>query len=234
METTFKKREGADARVKPPFLSLRYYYLRQLAKAMRSVVTQLSEKDDKHIVVDYGCGDMPYKALFSEISSQYIGVDIAENPLADSYIELDGKMTLADSSCDIVLSTQVLEHVEDPEYYLKEANRVLRKDGLLVLSTHGYWMYHPDPSDYWRWTSSGLQKIVNRNGYEIVRFDGILSRSSMGLQLFQDGLVFKFPKFLRPVIGWILQPFIILFDKISSESARKNDACTYILVAKKI
>ena len=128
----------------------------------------------------------------------------------------------------------MLEHVVNPNAYLIEANRVLKTGGKLILSTHGYWMFHPDPTDFWRWTSTGLQKIVKEAGFEIIYFKGIIGRSAMGLQLFQDGILFKLPKFLRPVLAIIMQPLIIFFDKTTAQETRDKDACTFILVATKI
>ena len=123
--------------------------------------------------------------------------------------------------------------MENPSEYLKEAHRILQKGGKLILSTHGYWMFHPDPTDYWRWTSTGLQKIVKEAGFEVVYFEGILGRSAMGLQLFQDGILFKIPQPLRFIWAMIMQPLIIFFDKIILSSSRNQDDCTFILVAKK-
>src|SRR3546814_1646938 len=88
---------------------------------------------------------------------------------------------------DIVLSNQVLEHVDSPQGYLEEARRLMKPDGVLLLSTHGYWFYHPTPNDYWRWTSAGLRKTMEASGFEIVEFTGIMGLISSGLQLFQDG-----------------------------------------------
>mgnify|MGYP000116553230 CR=1 FL=1 len=172
--------------------------------------------------------------LFGPFVEQYIGLDLALNTKADVVVDPKGIIDMPDESVGFVLSTQVLEHVEDPKSYLKEACRILQKDGKLILSTHGYWMFHPDPTDFWRWTSTGLQKIVKEAGVEIVYFEGILARSSMGLQLFQDGLLFKFPKAIRPLWSMLLQPFIIFFDKIAGNKSRREDACTFILVAKKM
>jgi hypothetical protein len=56
----------------------------------------------------------------------------------------------------------------------------------------------------------------------------------MGLQLFQDGILFKLPKFARPILSIVMQPLIIFFDKIIGAKSRNEDACTFILVAKKV
>lgn len=224
-------------RIKPSLTHPRWYYLLELKKlveyARDNFVTPLLQKGNI-IMADYGCGTKPYISVFSDPKLKYLGIDLAWNPHAEVHIDSNSLIQMESGQVDVVLSTQVLEHVEDPEGYLAEANRILKKDGILLLTTHGYWMYHPDPTDYWRWTSAGLQKIVSRNGFEVVAFRGIIGRSSMGLQLFQDGFIFKLPKFILPPFILIMQALISLFDKTTSQTTKDKDACTYLVVARKI
>ncbi|HEX8549874.1 MAG TPA: class I SAM-dependent methyltransferase [Cytophagaceae bacterium] len=231
-------REAGSERLYPSIfgrMASRYYYLRQLRKAIEEVILKfVARKDKKLVLADYGCGNKPYEVLIGPYVERYIGLDLIENPIADIHISPEGKIDLDNQSLDVVLSTQVLEHVVNPLLYLSEANRVLKKDGLLILSTHGYWMFHPDPTDFWRWTSTGLRKIVSEAGFEIVYFKGIIGRSAMGIQLFQDGILFKLPKFLRPLLALFIQPWIILFDKTTAQNTKDKDACTFILVARKL
>lgn len=231
------EREAGIERLYPSIfgsMATRYYYLRQLRQKIEEVIQQfVANNPAKLNLADYGCGNKPYQPLIAPFVEKYIGIDLPENTSADIHISPEGRIQLADNSLDVVLSTQVLEHVVNPTAYLLEAQRVLKKDGQLILSTHGYWMFHPDPTDFWRWTSTGLQKVVSEAGFEIVYFKGIIGRSAMGLQLFQDGIIFKIPKFLRPVLALIMQPLIIFFDKTTAQETRDKDACTFILVAKK-
>jgi SAM-dependent methyltransferase len=228
-----KEREEGVERLYPSLLSPRYYYLVQLRKQIETVVSQFITKSKGLTLADYGCGNMPYEPLVASHVQEYIGIDLEENPRAKIHITPQGKIQLGDEQMDVVLSTQVLEHVVDPLFYLSEAKRILKPESLLILSTHGYWMFHPDPTDYWRWTSAGLQKIITESGFEIIYFRGIIGRSAMGLQLFQDGLLFKLPSFLRPVLALFLQPLIAFFDKTTSQATKDRDACTFVVVARK-
>src|SRR6266850_6170226 len=85
-------------------------------------------------VIDYVCADKPYQSLFVEKFPKYVGADLPGNPQADLNIGPAGELPCAEGSFDCVLSSQVLEHVVDPHQYLKEAFRVLRDGGSLVLS----------------------------------------------------------------------------------------------------
>jgi hypothetical protein len=45
----------------------------------------------------------------------------------------------------------------------------LRRGGTLLLSTHGVWIHHPDPHDYWRGTKEELRRLVESQGFTIER-----------------------------------------------------------------
>ena len=69
-----------------------------------------------------------------------------------------------DGRFDAVICTQALEHVLDPARAVREMHRVLAPGGVLMLSTHGTAVYHPCPTDLWRWTQEGLVKLLRDNG----------------------------------------------------------------------
>ena len=225
-------RENGETRLKPSLFNPRYYSLKRLSNEVIAI-SKLFFKEKRQVIADLGCGNMPYKSVFTPLTESYVGIDLPENPNATIHIDPVGKINLEDNQVDAVLSTQVLEHVIDPAHYLSEAHRILKKEGLLILSTHGHWIYHPDPTDLWRWTSSGLKKVVEANGFEVIHFRGIMGRTATGLQIFQDGILFKLPKFIRPLYTVFMQQFIALGDKIHSQKQRDDDACIFILVAKK-
>ncbi|HEY9259353.1 class I SAM-dependent methyltransferase [Chitinophaga sp.] len=227
-------REAGTVKLKPGIFNSRRYAIIQLRKQMESVLEQfVKPMTDQVVIADYGCGNMPYAPLVQPYTKQYIGIDLMENPRADIHIDREGKIAMKDNAVDFVLSTQVLEHVENPVLYLEEAMRILKPGGKLIISTHGYWMFHPDPTDYWRWTSLGLKKIITERGFEIKYFRGIVGRSASGLQLFQDGFVFKVPEVLRGMLAIIFQPLIYLFDKTTTQSTKDQDAGTFMVVAEK-
>lgn len=116
-------------------------------------------------VLDYGCGGSPYKALFD--AKIYHRADLAGGTSLDIEYQEDSKLPVDDEYYDCVLSSQVLEHVACPNIYLRECHRVLKRDGTLVLSTHGLFEDHSCPNDFWRWTASGLQKLVESAGFEV-------------------------------------------------------------------
>jgi len=220
-------------RLHPTIFHTRYVHLKKLRDATIKIINDLTASDEALLLVDFGCGDMPYRTVIEPKVGKYLGVDLEMNPKAEHHIDFDSKTTLPDNYADIVLSNQVLEHVDSPGGYLKEALRILKPGGTLILTTHGYWFYHPTPNDYWRWTSAGLKKTVEAEGFKIVSFYGIMGLAASGIQLFQDAIGNKLPKFLKPPFALVMQSFIRLFDKINSQPQRDRDASLYIVLAQK-
>lgn len=242
-------------RLHPSIFHARYYHLRQLKKAIHVIIQKYfqNQAEPYEVLIDYGCGSMPYRSLFMPYVKHYLGADIALNKAAEVILDEKGGLPVDAASADVVLSTQVLEHVHDPKFYMQEAYRVLKRDGLLVLSTHGIWMYHPDPVDYWRWTSAGLQKLIQEagsdslaaegsphgragianQGFEILDVLGIQGLASVGLQLVQDAFLYKLPLFIKWFFVPVMQMRIALADQFHTANHRKKDACVFMIVAKK-
>ena len=223
----------SDNRLHPPKYSSSYYSLEKMRSSLELIASRyIDQKKGDLVLLDYGCGTKPYSPIFSNFISHYIGADIPGNTHADIELQSDSKLNLSDDTVDIVLSTQVLEHIDSPKDYIDESYRVLRQNGLLILSTHGYWLYHPDPLDLWRWTSSGLKKIIQEGGFEIIYFEGIMGLAATSIQLFQDASISKVPKPIKPLFAYSSQLLISFIDKLYPPMKRDLDACLYVLVAK--
>ncbi len=83
-------------------------------------LSELTANDKNLLLVDFGCGDMPYRSVIEPKVGKYLGVDLEMNPKAEHHIGFDSKTTLPDNYADIILSNQVLEHVDSPGGYLQE------------------------------------------------------------------------------------------------------------------
>lgn len=183
-------------------------------------------------MLDYGCADQPYRRLFPA-NVDYTGADLPGNPLASLEIRPDGTVPVDDAAFDAVLSTQVLEHVDDPSVYLAECLRVLRPGGRLLLSTHGIMVWHPDPVDHWRWTGQGLRHQVARAGFEVERFEGVMGLGATGLQLTQDAFHWRLPRRAQPLFARAMQGLARLADRAETAQGRRDNALVFALVARK-
>jgi SAM-dependent methyltransferase len=175
-----------------------------------------------HKVVDYGCGEQPYRWLFP--GCEYIPVDLPSNPTASVHIDPNGKVPLPDDSADLVISTQVLEHVTDPETYLNECHRMLRPGGQLVLTTHGVMFLHRHPTDFWRWTCDGLRLILERAGFTVADQRGVMTLTAAGLQLVQQDRLAKARSAThKRLIGAFFQALIVFSDRRGTEEDRREN-----------
>ncbi|MCS3827483.1 SAM-dependent methyltransferase [Salinibacter ruber] len=216
----------------PPLWSNLYYHRKRLREEIEEVVEKYLKPRCDVTLVDYGCGTKPYENTLEPFLSEYIGLDIVDRPEVDQVLSDDGTSALADGTADAVLSSMVLEHVPDPELYLQECKRIMKPDGVLFLLTHGHMIYHPTPGDYWRWTSSGLEKKVNENGFLIREKRGIMNVPSTAAQFLLDSLRPLAPKFMHGAINLIMQGVIGLMDSNMFGSNREKDSCVFFIVAK--
>lgn len=220
-----------NSRLNPPKYGNLYYSMIQLKKKLKKFIGE-TQKDELQIMLDFGCGSQPYKNLILENNFKYIGADLHFIENIDIVINEDGILNLADESVDVVLSSQVLEHIYDYNKYLKECNRVLKPNGYLILSTHGHWQFHPDPNDYWRWTSQGLKKVVLDNGFKVEKFEGIMNMISVSIQYFQDHFRNKLKfKVLITAFTYFTQGLIRVIERRSPSP--NTDAGIFIFKARK-
>jgi SAM-dependent methyltransferase len=150
---------GAERR-DPPQTSPTWVVRHALAQWLRAEAARLH--GEKVRILDVGCGPKPYYPFFADVASEYVGVDVVENPAAELLGAVEA-LPVEDASFDLVLCTQVLEHADDPAKAVSELRRVTRPGGRVLASTHGVQVYHPSPVDYWRWTHEGLRRLFEQN-----------------------------------------------------------------------
>ena len=237
------ERESGETRLRPKPWHPRSYVLRCGSAWIEHAIKRISRDTPGARVIDLGCGEQPYRSLFESQGMTYHGVDLPGNETADSYFADSGLTTASTGTHDVALSLSVLEHVENPSAYLNEAYRVLRPEGYLVLATHGIWMYHPDPCDYWRWTCEGLRKQIEDSRFRVVDFLGSVGLAAAGMHLVQDSVIRRMSHFQKPIIGRLVhsgvpvcammfQLLIALADSFSNERNRSRDAMGFFVIAR--
>jgi SAM-dependent methyltransferase len=184
---------------------------------------------------------MPYAAMLRGLGLDYRPADIDDQAEAQGKLAIspEGRVPLDDGAAAAVLSVQVLEHVADLDRYCAEICRLLAPDGTLLLSTHGSWLYHPHPTDFRRWTRTGLVLDLESRGLvveEIFPIAGPLATTTM-LRL--TGFAFALRKLplLGPVIAGALAVVMnlrgLLEDAITPAQMRLDNACVYLVRARK-
>jgi SAM-dependent methyltransferase len=72
-----------------------------------------------------------------------------------------------DSHYDLVLCTQVLEHVPEPKPVLQELFRVLKPGGAIWLTAPLFYEEHDIPFDFYRYTQYGLRHLLQTSGFTV-------------------------------------------------------------------
>jgi SAM-dependent methyltransferase len=161
-------------------------------------------------LLDVGCGSRPYQTLFNV--DRYIGLEIDSASArragaADVYY--DGRrFPFTDGEFQSVLCNQVLEHVFDPDEFLREVHRVLCPGGQLLLTVPFVWDEHEQPNDYARYSSYGLQALLERNGFSIVQHQKLLDDFSLIFQLV-NAFVFKVTRTRHAVINFAVTALVM-------------------------
>jgi SAM-dependent methyltransferase len=177
-----------------------YYagYEDEIAHLLRMIMRQCEQE---WLVVDLGCGHATFKVPWRQFCRQLIGIDISPRICENAWVgyRVRGdlyQLPLPGNSADLVIMRYVLEHLERPGEALREAARVLRPRGKVVLLTpnrrhyvclvarmtphwfHGWFLAHHgrfdedvSPTKYWANTPRHLREVACRAGFRITELE---------------------------------------------------------------
>lgn len=132
----------------------------------RYLLSNVEDKKRLDTCIIFGAGKQtnpPITKYFSKI----IRVDSNANANADLYCDIT-HLPLDSNSYDCIVIDQVLEHTEFPIKVLKEAKRLLRKNGIVLIATPYLIQIHKMPIDYWRFSKEALQFLLNELSFSSI------------------------------------------------------------------
>lgn len=107
------------------------------------------------LTLDIGAQIGPYATLFPH----RVALDI--QPRRGIQVVSDAQqLGIASEAFDVVLCTEVLEHLPEPQKAINEMWRVLKPGGTLLLTTRFLFPIHDAPHDYFRFTKYGLRHLL--------------------------------------------------------------------------
>ncbi len=149
----------------------------------------LSEKKNWKIL-DIGCGFNPnqYATTICDV------LDLKEQYSDKKFVKLDGeKLPFNDKEFDFVIASHVLEHVIDPNNFLKEISRVA-KQGYIEVPTklEDNLVFENKKAHLWHLTFDDVNQVINISK-KIQYFEPILAVSSIKKlnNYFRDSLVLE-------------------------------------------
>lgn len=111
----------------------------------------------------YGNGSVrPLIVKFGK-PAEYIGTDIKGGKFVDRVVSAERLVEeFGEESFDVVVCTEVLEHVVDWRLAINNMKAVLRPGGILYLTTRTVpYPYHGSPHDHWRFYPEDMERIFS-------------------------------------------------------------------------
>lgn len=131
-------------------------------------------------ILDAGAGEQPYKVFCKHLN--YVSQDFGNYNPNDlnsglqvqnwKYGNLDiisdiANIPESDSSFDVIMCTEVLEHIVNPRDAIREFSRLLKKDGILILTAPFCSLTHFAPFHFY----TGFSKYFYENELKINDFE---------------------------------------------------------------
>ena len=154
------------------------------------------------VIVDFGCGDGALAGLIARAGASVAGIDPNEIGLNLARKMFEKKRllgtfytdssTLLDDSCDAVVCTDVIEHVENPDEIFREIFRILKPGGIAVFSTPIRLSEEPWDKEHMReYFPSEFKELCGKYG-RIVEIRKAIPIAAQDLFHYREGIIGRF------------------------------------------
>lgn len=151
-------------------------------------VNEIKKQKKKGRILDIGCGAGDFLSVFSSDEWELYGIE--PNPLGYTLTNQRIKINILNRKLiecefpkkffDVITLWHVLEHIYNPNEELQEIGRILKKDGILVISVPNvnglgfklgkkYWIHLDSPRHLYHYDPETIKKLLNKNGFEIFK-----------------------------------------------------------------
>lgn len=135
-----------------------YFILLGLNNFLKRSIQQYVKKD--HKVLDMGCGSQPFRELVEAEGAHYLGCDIVQNEEKSvDVISSFESFAFSHNTFDVVICSEVLEHVINPQDAIKKLAHCVKPGGFIILTTPFSYPLHEEPFDFCRLSPHFFKKI---------------------------------------------------------------------------
>ena len=128
-------------------------------------------------LADVGCGSAPLYGLYQTYADAIFWLDwpasVHANAALDAECDLNVGLPVRDHAFDVVILSDVLEHIRQPTVVWNELIRTLAPGGVLLGNAPFMYWIHEAPHDYCRYTEFALRAAIADAGGEIVSIEAI-------------------------------------------------------------
>jgi ubiquinone/menaquinone biosynthesis C-methylase UbiE len=182
-------------------------------------------------MLDLGCGTKPYYEIFKNNIRSYYGLDALSFRKPELFINQKAltpdvfgdilNVPFKYNCIDTILCTQVIEHVKEPSKAVSEFYRILKKDGLVLLTCPQSYPIHDKENDYYRFTRFGIKYLFEKNGFAIKKIvnhggffveQGLLFNIYFNYNLFKEGEGFSLLRVFLNILKVFVTPLLLLMN----------------------
>ena len=214
------------------------------SEAAPPLLLSFLDSTEWHSCLDLGCGDgsllyaldkqgyLAGKSVYAVDNSQSRLDQVSRiNPNINCLLNDACQIQLEDQSVDFLVSTQVIEHVEEDGDMVKEIRRVVASNGTVYLATvfkkwYGWYFYRCngkwtlDPTHLREYTQDDqLLAILRRNNFEILAnrktrdgrplLDAVLRRVGASRKVYEQPLLKQLRKISVPIPGYYIWEIVV-------------------------
>lgn len=147
------------------------------------------------VVLDVGAGRGRFRQLFE--NTHYVAVDLFPYRSVDVVCDVVSDCPFAPASVDVVLLSNVLEHIYDAHSLLQALSIVVKPNGRLIIAVPFSIPVHQAPLDFQRYTQFGLARLLTEHQFEITSLEAVDAPLS-----FVRSAVAGLSKMLPPTTRW--------------------------------
>lgn len=150
------------------------------------------------------------------------------------------RLPFADGTFDVIFCEYVIEHVPDPEEFLRASSRALKPSGSWYLEVPFLQPIHADYGDFQRWTDSGFRLAAARAGLSVTEsgphygpgftFFWVAKDVLALLVSFGHQQTFKIARYL---LAWLLCPLLLLDLVLTAKRVASIVGCGNYFVARR-
>src|SRR5579864_496537 len=221
----------ANDRLYPSLTNANFLVLRSRRLIFQQWIASLGDRP--LTILDVGGRYQPYRPLFGIRARRYIGCDLIKTELVN--VVADGEsLPFVSETFDVVVCTQVFDHFAHPHDAAREMHRVLKPEGVLLMSVAACAPRFVD-GERWRYLTGGIRSVLSSFNQVAI----VAETSSIGglFRTFNVGMHnFAHFRLLRQLLEFTLCPCINLAGlALEKMNVTANDQFTpnYSVVAMK-
>ena len=137
----------------------------------------LPKKEDES-ALDIGCGEQPLRDAIEAIGYDYKSLDTQQNKsLSVDFLCPIDRDSLEDevgkNSFNLIVVTEVLEHVADWDLAFKNMSALLAPNGKILITCPHRFQLHEEPFDFWRPTPHAISHFSKRYDLKVLYFEKV-------------------------------------------------------------